>query len=124
DKRAGHGINGAVLSRKRNEMGLKGRHSQVESASELVDVALGLRGDALALGAVIDPGADPHRQLTGVADEFRRADAVKLFVNFAEIGYMRAVHYRGAKLDRLDRILAAMGNQRATHKHDRSELID
>src|SRR5262249_21913202 len=30
----------------------------------------------------------------------------------------------GPKLDRLDRILAAMANQRTTHEHDGSELID
>src|SRR5260370_33467398 len=30
----------------------------------------------------------------------------------------------GPKLDRLDRILAAVANQRAAHEHDGSELID
>ena len=37
---------------------------------------------------------------------------------------MRAVHDRGAELDRLDRILAAMRHQRAAHEHDWRKPIE
>src|SRR3984893_19455518 len=123
-KKAGSRMSGAVLTPQLHEIGLKCRHRQVERAGTLVDVTFGLCGNALALAAVPDPGADPRRQFIGVNHEFRRAGAIKLFVNFAEIGYMGTVQDCGAKLDCLYRILAAMASQRAAHEHDGSKPID
>ena len=50
--------------------------------------------------------------------------AIQLFVDFAEIGNMGTVQDCGAKLNCLDRILAAVANQRAAHEHDGGELIN
>ena len=54
----------------------------------------------------------------------RAAGLVERLIDVGEIEHMRAVHDRGAELDRLDRILPAMRHQRAAHEHDRRQAIE
>ena len=52
------------------------------------------------------------------------AGAVERRIDIGEIEDVRPVHDRGAELDRLDRILAAMRDQRAAHEHDRRQPVE
>ena len=54
----------------------------------------------------------------------RAARAVERLIDVGEIEHMRAVDDRGAELDRLDRILPAVLDQRAAHEHDRRKAIE
>src|SRR6266849_10278414 len=84
-QKAGSRMGGRILNPQLHEIGLKCRYCQVERAAELVDAMPGPFRNSLARGAVFDPRADSHRQLTGIGDEYCRAGAVKLLVDVVEI---------------------------------------
>ena len=65
-----------------------------------------------------------HRQLAGVGHLSAPPARVERGVDLGEIPDMRPVQDRGAELDRLDRILAAMLHQRTADEHDRREPVE
>ena len=50
--------------------------------------------------------------------------AIERLIDIGEIEDMRAMHDRRAELDRLDRILPAMLDQRSAHEHDRRQPVE
>jgi len=63
--------------------------------------------------------ADSH--LMELADA---AGGIERFIHIAEIEDVRTVNDRRTELDRLDRILSAMLDQRSAHEHDRRQPVD
>ncbi len=111
-------------SRKLHQVGIERRDSALQCSRQTLHHAQSAIGDLLSDLAVRQPRPDANRQLAGVRHEFSAAGAIERLINLGEIPDMRPVHHGGAKLRGLDRILAAMLDQRTAHEDDRRQPID
>ena len=120
----GSRIGRPVFEPQLQEIGFERRDRAIERAAEPLDGFLA--GVARRFAGSRDPSAS--RRCAGQIVDIRHfggaARRIERGVDFREIRDMRTVQDGGAELDRLDRILSAMLDERAAHEDDRRERVD
>ena len=106
------------------QIGLERRERALQRAAELTDHAPGRGEQGLARPGIVKQFPDLLYQHFLRIRPSRAAGGIEGFIDVGKIEDVGTVDDRRAELDRLDRILSAMLDQRSAHEHDRRQPVE
>src|SRR5207342_3620347 len=123
-QKAGSRMASSLMKLQLHQIGIERRQRSIERAAKRLDHRMSGIGNPCAGIGIAQPGGEMRDKAVGAGDRLRAVRVVKRSVDLRKVPDVRAVQNCGAELGGLDRVLAAMLDERAADKDSGCHAIE